>query len=629
LGLNLRNRQACDRRGHKKLLTIYVYPYIALPYRVYVQASFKQRNNLMSTKMAILVGLRQVSTAAYGGWDGRNGCEGCELDVDNMGKILTPLGYEIHLLKTANATKTNILTQLEFAAQALTAGDKLVFYFAGHGGQQPDQNGDELDAHDETLLAYDGEILDDQLNVIWPKFQAGVRIVMLSDSCNSGTNYRALRTVAALSPILPVDRDTTEAMVAQMIHMGGCRDGFTSSGYVAGGAFTMALATIWNGGAFAGTYAALHQALVAAVTSGQSPQYNEYGPVTEEFRNERAFVSALAPDIPTTPLAPIPAPRQDSQLSEENQRLLIEAYLRLLDQLGAGTPALTQERAVTGRQLVYVHGISTHVGGYSNPWWAALKSYTTLFGAGALNGTRYEVLWSNLVNSRAAQAMAGLPGDAPREAQEAESLRVRIQDVLEDRQRQQAAPLGRTAAASGAARGLDMERSRGFTFDDFLVYMVNGNMRQQVINRFTQIVRPLLAAGAEVDIIAHSWGTVVAYEGLRELENVANLGGRVTNFFTVGSALSLPPVRSSLRFVNRDGQRPSMVEQWINVDAQGDLVGGSLADMFAVDDEKLELIPTGCQKNWGWYNLACAHASYFHKDNQLVNQDIFANFING
>ncbi len=587
----------------------------------------------MSTKMAILVGLSQVSTDAYGGWDGRNGCEGCELDVDNVEKILAPLGYEIQMLKTNNATMTNILTHLDFAAEALSAGDTLVFYFAGHGGQQPDQNGDELDGHDETLLAYDGEILDDQLNAIWPKFQAGVRIVMLSDSCNSGTNYRALRTVASLSPIVPVDSTAVQSMVAQMIHMGGCRDGFTSSGYVAGGAFTMALATIWNGGAFAGNYQELHTAIVAAVTSGQSPQYNEYGPVADSFRAERPFVGTPSDTpVPLSPVAPIPAPRTDSQLSEENQRLLIEAYLRLLDQLGAGAPPLTPERTVTGRQLVYVHGISTHVGGYSNSWWAALKSHTTLFGVGALNGTRHEVLWSNLVNSRAARAIAGLQGDPQGEAQAAEILRARIQDVLEDRQRQQVAPIGKTAAASGVARGLDTTRDRGFTFDDFLVYMVNSNMRQQIINRFTQIVRPLLAAGAAVDIISHSWGTVVAYEGLRELENVANLHGSVKNFFTVGSALSLPPVRSTLRLVNRDGRRPTMVEKWINIDAQGDLVGGSLADMFAVDAEKLEIVPTSCQKNLGglgWYNLVCAHASYFRADNQVVNRDIFANFING
>jgi len=579
-------------------------------------------------KQAILVGLCQVSPAAYDGWNGANGCQGCELDVENVGSILSPLGYDVQTLKTAAATKAAILGQLDAAATSLTAGDTLVFYFAGHGGQQPDQDGDELDGRDETLLAYDGQIIDDQLNDIWGKFQPGVRIVMLSDSCNSGTNYRAVRDVRIATPVKPIDEAASEAMKAQLIHMGGCRDGFTSSGYEQGGEFTLTLSKVWQGGAFVGNYKALHSAIAATVTSGQIPQYNEYGPVTDSFRNESPFAGP-APETHPEPEMP-PPPRADSELSDENQRLLIEAYLKLLEKLGAA-PAPQRARAVGNRQLVCVHGISTHVSGYSNAWWAALKPYTTIFGSGDLGTTRHEVLWSNLVNSRALNAARSV-AEQSAEEDAAAILKARILDVLEDRQRQQAAPAGRLPAARAeAARGLADARAQDFSFDDFIIYMVNRNMRQEIINRFTGIVRPLLAAGAEINIISHSWGTVVAYEGLRELEAEGNLSGRVANFFTVGSALSLPPVRGSLRASNRDGRRPAMVDRWINLDAQGDLVGGTLADMFAVDVEKLELDPVGCTRSlggWGWYNLQCAHASYFRAENQLVNQQIFAQYIN-
>jgi hypothetical protein len=30
----------------------------------------------------------------------------------------------------------------------------------------------------------------------------------------------------------------------------------------------------------------------------------------------------------------------------------------------------------------------------------------------------------------------------------------------------------------------------------------------------------------------------------------------------------------------------------------------------------------------GWYNLGCAHGSYFRPENRLVNQQIFAQYIN-
>jgi hypothetical protein len=574
----------------------------------------------MSTKVALLVGLCQVLPAAYNGWNGANGCEGCELDVENVEKILTPFGYTIQMLKTAAATKSAILSHLEKAAQSLQADDMFVFYYAGHGGQQPDTDSDETDNRDETLLAYDGEITDDELNQIWPRFQPGVRIVMLSDSCNSGTNYRDVRDVFTPTPMQALPQGTRAVMQAQLIHFGGCRDGFTSAGYEAGGAFTMALANVWQGGNFVGNYQDLHKAVAAKIPPNQQqPQYNEYGSVTEAFRNERPFAG---PAQPTTGL-PRPVPTE-SPLSQENQRLLIEAYLKLLETLNVETPL--RARSSEHCHLVYVHGIRTHVTGYSGGWWGALKPYTTLFGACQLDDTRHEVLWSNLVNSRSAHAT--------RAADEAAiaALQERIMDVLEDRHRQQAAPSGRSAAARvEASRGLEGSRDRGFSLDDFLVYMVNKEIRQQIIDRFTRVVRPLLGAGAELNIIAHSWGSVVAYEGLRELETEENLTGHVANFFTVGSALSLPPVRSSLRAANRDGRRPRLVNRWINVDAQGDLVGGALADRFAVDVEKLEIEPTGCERNLGglgWYNLGCAHGSYFRPENRLVNQQIFAQYIN-
>jgi hypothetical protein len=43
-----------------------------------------------------------------------------------------------------------------------------------------------------------------------------------------------------------------------------------------------------------------------------------------------------------------------------------------------------------------------------------------------------------------------------------------------------------------------------------------------------------------------------------------------------------------------------------------------------VDEEFLHLPNLGC----GLLDAACAHASYFKPENEEVNRDIFANFIN-
>jgi hypothetical protein len=247
----------------------------------------------MAKGLALLVGLRKVDPNQYNGWNGENGCWGCELDVDNVDRILATQGFQTTVLKTAQATHDNILQALRSAANSLTSEDIFVFYYSGHGGQQPDfgsPNKDELDGQDETLVAYDREIIDDELNEIWLSVPQGARIVMISDSCNSGTNYKMAGTFRTSTPIIPViDKAVQDQMKAQLIHYGGCRDGFSSSGYLGGGAFTTALCNAWGNGSFEGNYRQLHQKAAAFVTTGQIPQYNEYGPVSEKFSNSRPF----------------------------------------------------------------------------------------------------------------------------------------------------------------------------------------------------------------------------------------------------------------------------------------------------------------------------------------------------
>jgi hypothetical protein len=54
-----------------------------------------------------------------------------------------------------------------------------------------DVTGDEEDQLDETWCLYDGQLIDDELYLELSKFAEGVRILVLSDSCHSGTMIRA------------------------------------------------------------------------------------------------------------------------------------------------------------------------------------------------------------------------------------------------------------------------------------------------------------------------------------------------------------------------------------------------------------------------------------------------------
>jgi pimeloyl-ACP methyl ester carboxylesterase len=177
-----------------------------------------------------------------------------------------------------------------------------------------------------------------------------------------------------------------------------------------------------------------------------------------------------------------------------------------------------------------------------------------------------------------------------------------------------------------------IEHPRGFNLriDDFVRYMLDEATRDAILTEFDDIVRPLLSAGRKLHIIGHSWGTVVAYEGLRRMDG-DSLSGRVANLFVAGSALSIPPVRSNLFGRVTDGRLPARVDRIINLDAAGDVVGGAIGDHFVTHREFLRLDPVGCPEipftNIAW-NPACAHASYFRSANIEVNKQIFARWIN-
>jgi hypothetical protein len=293
---------------------------------------------------------------------------------------------------------------------------------------------------------------------------------------------------------------------------------------------------------------------------------------------------------------------------------LIESYLK--------TTSARVGRAVGGRSLVYVHGIGTHTAGYSDSWWNALHPYTAAFGDGKLDDTRHEVIWSNIVEDRDVRAIS------PAESQERAQFAAQVKGALEDRAATNVIELGPSTLKPELSRAVVADRGLNIPglnyIEDFAVYMFDDAVRQKIIGAFLSVVQPLLEASDELDLISHSWGTVVAYEGLRELDRAGSPAGRVHNFFTVGSALSIYPVKLRLKPENRDGRKPAVVDDWINLNAVGDPVGGRLqGNPFVVDAEFLGLSNLGC----GWFDAVCAHTSYFVPANQVVNRDIFAAFI--
>ena len=92
------------------------------------------------------------------------------------------------LLTDANATRANVRDALARVAAGIQPGDVFVFFYSGHGGQtRAAHEGDpnELDGLDEYLVAYDGNLGDDELGELLGRIRARTTLVAL-DACFSG-----------------------------------------------------------------------------------------------------------------------------------------------------------------------------------------------------------------------------------------------------------------------------------------------------------------------------------------------------------------------------------------------------------------------------------------------------------
>ncbi len=103
-------------------------------------------------------------------------------------------GYKGRSLHNEAATAEAVLDVLAGYASNMQSGDILLLTYAGHGSQLQNEKEDGFDheRNDQTWCLYNRELLDDELFDAFRAFAEGTRIVVVSDSCHSGTMVRAL-----------------------------------------------------------------------------------------------------------------------------------------------------------------------------------------------------------------------------------------------------------------------------------------------------------------------------------------------------------------------------------------------------------------------------------------------------
>lgn len=276
----------------------------------------------MATGMALTIGLNSVDPGHYAGWSGD--LVACEADAEDMAEIAKSRKFKVKTLLTKAATRAQVAGEISRAAGTLASGDIFLLSYSGHGGQVPDRDGEEEDAQDETWCLYDGQMLDDEINAALGKFAQGVRVLVFSDSCHSGTVTReayyngtmALRGPAAGSRAVryrcmpremalrvyrrnkafydaiqktPGLADAEESVKASVLLISGCQDNQTSADGDFNGLFTANLLRVWNDGAFRKGYKAFHKAILKRMPPDQSPNYFRVGAYDRKFEAERPF----------------------------------------------------------------------------------------------------------------------------------------------------------------------------------------------------------------------------------------------------------------------------------------------------------------------------------------------------
>ena len=179
------------------------------------------RNEEDPDRWAVIIGITNYSNGSY--------LVGCADNAKKLRDVLIDKNEKwnennIRLLLDGSATRQGILDSLDWLTDNADDGDKILFYFDGHGSHFNDTDGDEPDGMDEAIIPYDFEYkefpygginyitddeLDEKFDNISKKDVEGMFLIF--SCCISGglVDWRANRTLFK-SPYSTEMMDTLE-----------------------------------------------------------------------------------------------------------------------------------------------------------------------------------------------------------------------------------------------------------------------------------------------------------------------------------------------------------------------------------------------------------------------------------
>lgn len=282
----------------------------------------------LSSGFALHIGVDTVNGKSYGGWTGS--LKSSVSDAQAMAQLSASLGYTGATLTDGDATSYAVMSGIGGLGSICRPGDTVLLTFSGHGGQVPTGIDDRPGGVADTWVLYDRMLIDDEIRAVFASFAAGVRIVVISDCCHSGSDDdiepgppeggggvlpelrpRVIQPKASNANVRKFAPVFDAAMplawshydiAADTLLLAACGDDEEAWEDATHGVFTSALLSVWADGDYEGDYdkfLALVAQKVRSLAEGQpqTPRIHLYGGSgVSSLRAQRPFVLAPASD---------------------------------------------------------------------------------------------------------------------------------------------------------------------------------------------------------------------------------------------------------------------------------------------------------------------------------------------
>ncbi len=148
----------------------------------------------------------------------------CANDARKMGETLTQAGLVDSstnvVLTDSQATVGAVRGAIQRFAAQMGPDDVFVFFYSGHGNRTPTTTDrSEIDGEDESIVLYDGELMDNEMGALFDTIRARTSILAL-DSCFAGGFAKDVITRPGRVGLFSSEEDVTSG-VAEQFQAGG------------------------------------------------------------------------------------------------------------------------------------------------------------------------------------------------------------------------------------------------------------------------------------------------------------------------------------------------------------------------------------------------------------------------